>query len=136
MTVPVLSNELFEQLASLRLSGNVRELENLLHRAVALSDGESLHVDFAPTQAATLEEDCGVMAPMVMEPAQTPQSQDLQAYLDQLERDVLVRALQEHHFNRTAAAASLRLNLRQIRYRMARLNIQAPKGDDGATDSE
>ena len=76
------------------------------------------------------------MAPMVMEPAQTPQSQDLQAYLDQLERDVLVRALQEHHFNRTAAAASLRLNLRQIRYRMARLNIQAPKGDDGATDSE
>jgi two-component system response regulator PilR (NtrC family) len=136
LPVPVLSSELIEQLGTLRLSGNVRELENLLHRAVALSDGESLHVDFAPTQAVAFDEMLEAATASKQVPAETPQSQDLQGYLDRLERDVLIRVLQEHHFNRTAAAASVGLNLRQIRYRMARLNIQAPKGDDGAADSE
>jgi two-component system response regulator PilR (NtrC family) len=54
---------------------------------------------------------------------------DLQAYLDQQEREILVRALQETGFNRTAAAQRLGLSLRQIRYRIARLAIAAP-GDD------
>jgi two-component system response regulator PilR (NtrC family) len=48
---------------------------------------------------------------------------DLVAYLDQVERDILVRALEEHRFNRTAAGASLGLSLRQMRYRMARLGV-------------
>ena len=138
MPVPVLSAELIDELGGLRLAGNVRELENLLHRAVALSDGASLHMDFAPTQAASLGElsrpaPAPAAAPA---PAQAPAARDLQAYLDGLEREVLLHALQEHHFNRTAAAASVGLNLRQIRYRMARLNIQSPKDDDGAADAE
>ena len=65
---------------------------------------------------------------------QSPLSSDLQSWLDEQERIVLVRALQETGFNRTAAAAHLGLNLRQIRYRMARLNINPPgsggEGDD------
>ncbi|VUZ23585.1 Uncharacterised protein, partial [uncultured Comamonas sp.] len=48
---------------------------------------------------------------------------DLQAWLDAQERRILVAALQAHGFNRTAAAASLGLNLRQMRYRIERLNI-------------
>ena len=43
---------------------------------------------------------------------------------------MLLKTLQETGFNRTAAAARLGLNLRQMRYRMARLNIAAPSGDD------
>ena len=65
---------------------------------------------------------------------QSPLPSDLQSWLDEQERIVLVRALQETGFNRTAAAARLGLNLRQIRYRMARLNINPPgsggEGDD------
>lgn len=49
---------------------------------------------------------------------------DLAAYLDDVERDILVRALAEHRYNRTAAGASLGLSLRQMRYRMARLGVQ------------
>ena len=64
----------------------------------------------------------------------SPLPADLQSWLDEQERIVLVRALQETGFNRTAAAARLGLNLRQIRYRMARLNINPPgssgEGDD------
>jgi two-component system response regulator PilR (NtrC family) len=51
---------------------------------------------------------------------------DLQAWLDALERDILVRALQEFGFNRTAAANRLGISLRQIRYRMERLQIADP----------
>ena len=55
--------------------------------------------------------------------APPPLPSDLVAYLDAVERDILVRALERHRFNRTAAGASLGLSLRQMRYRMARLGI-------------
>jgi two-component system response regulator PilR (NtrC family) len=51
---------------------------------------------------------------------------DLQVWLDQQERTIIARALQDTGFNRTAAAARLGLNLRQMRYRMSRLGIAAP----------
>ncbi|MBU6501277.1 MAG: sigma-54 dependent transcriptional regulator [Burkholderiales bacterium] len=120
MPVPALSSTLLAQLAAHPLSGNVRELENLLHRAVALSDGSELQVDLVPGQAA-------VGAPAA--------PGDLQSYLDQQEREVLVKTLTETGFNRTAAAARLGLNLRQIRYRIARLNITTPFGDDTHDDA-
>jgi two-component system response regulator PilR (NtrC family) len=50
---------------------------------------------------------------------------DLQAYLDDVERDILVRALERYRYNRTAAGASMGLSLRQMRYRMARLGVTA-----------
>jgi two-component system response regulator PilR (NtrC family) len=126
MPLPVLSPSVVQQLCEHPLGGNVRELENLLHRAVALSDGEELQVDFAPTQAPP-----GKEAPSP--PAQSMPS-DLQTYLDQQEREILVKALQESGFNRTAAAQRLGLSLRQIRYRIARLAIAAPGGDEPNDD--
>ena len=56
---------------------------------------------------------------------------NLESWLDAQERAVLVRALGETGFNRTAAAARLGLNLRQMRYRMMRLGITAPSDDAG-----
>ena len=50
------------------------------------------------------------------------------AYLDDVERDILERALERHRYNRTAAGASLGLSLRQMRYRMARLGVGAAEG--------
>jgi two-component system response regulator PilR (NtrC family) len=113
-------------------AGNVRELENLLHRALALCNGheialpdltgDPLDTPQAPTQAApapTPDTDTGLPA-------------DLQRHLDDQERDILVRALHETRGNRTAAAARLGLNLRQMRYRIARLGIAV----GGAPDTE
>ena len=139
MPVPVLSASVLAQLCAHPLSGNVRELENLLHRAVALSDGEELQVDFAPTQsavplplpaAAMSEPEPAALAAARTAPPPHVMPGDLQAYLDQQEREILVKALQESGFNRTAAAQRLGLSLRQIRYRIARLAIAAPGGDD------
>jgi two-component system response regulator PilR (NtrC family) len=127
--------------AQLRLTqhsfaGNVRELENLLHRALALCSSEvidsidlglpddvDLVLSGVALQAATdLHEQAGSVLPG-----------DLAAHLDDVERRVLVAALERHRNNRTAAGASLGLTLRQIRYRMARLGIQ-PGNDPSAGD--
>ena len=110
--MPEVSAAVLEQLNSHPLSGNVRELENILHRALALGEGSSLHFD-APTRDF-------VAVP-----------ENLQTFLDQQERGILTKVLQETGFNRTAAAAKLGLSLRQIRYRIARLNILTPGHDDG-----
>ena len=141
MPIPALSAEVLQRLSQHPLHGNVRELENLLHRAVALSDGDVLHIDVSspaaqlepagtpPATATPAPAEPQQPAPPAARPAAAVPS-DLQSYLDQQEREILVRALQESGFNRTAAAARLGLSLRQIRYRIARLGIATPGGDD------
>lgn len=147
MPVPTLSAQVLQRLAEHPLHGNVRELENLLHRAVALSDGDVLHLDLmggAGTAVPSESQQTGpaplaepvpaaAAAPVSIHP-RTPSAvpRDLQSYLDEQERQILVRALQETGFNRTAAAARLGLSLRQIRYRIARLGITTPHGDDAS----
>jgi two-component system response regulator PilR (NtrC family) len=127
MTPPQLSPRVLEQLQAHPLPGNVRELENLLHRALALSDGTQLQVDFAPT---TTTAPLAASEPVAAAAAPATVPKDLQAYLDQQEREILVKTLRETNYNRTAAAQRLGLSLRQIRYRIARLAIATPGNED------
>jgi two-component system response regulator PilR (NtrC family) len=92
--------------------GNVRELENILERALALSAGGEL-------EAADLR-----LAPAAEE--QEPShdgGEPLPEYLDALERKAILEALGKTGFNRTAAAKLLGITFRQLRYRMQRLGI-------------
>ncbi|HJV69391.1 sigma-54 dependent transcriptional regulator [Ideonella sp.] len=120
--------------------GNVRELENLLHRALALSPGDVLDADDLGLPDAVLQDNGGDTEPgaLAREPPPTaalgenPLPHDLARHLDEVERAILVRALEQHGFNRTAAGARLGLSLRQMRYRMARLGItEGGEGGDG-----
>ena len=133
MPVPTLSDSVLTQLALDPLTGNVRELENLLHRALALSEDNSLQIDLAVRDAHP-----AAPAPKARnQRASDPQSaipSDLQGHLDQQERRILIQALNETGFNRTAAAARLGLSLRQMRYRIARLNIDTPHGSEPPED--
>ncbi|RFO95331.1 sigma-54-dependent Fis family transcriptional regulator [Rhodoferax lacus] len=128
------------RLAGLSLQGNVRELENILHRALALSDGETLELSDPTHESGSASMPLSGHVPLgagtpssdtVSTPRQ-PLPGDLQGYLDEKERQILVRALRETGFNRTLAAKLLGLTLRQIRYRIARLKIDAPdmQGDE------
>ena len=72
---------------------------------------------------------------MLFRSIEEPLPHDLAAYLDNVEREILVRALELHRFNRTAAGAGLGLSLRQMRYRMARLNVNVG-GDAGGSERE
>jgi two-component system response regulator PilR (NtrC family) len=131
LPVPSISPIFYDELAVHPLQGNVRELENLLHRAIALSDGEPLTgevlEDCLPGSAATTRGSLAIAGASTSANGQL----DLQAYLDNQERDILVKILQETGFNRTAAAQRLGLTLRQIRYRMQRLGITTPGGEEG-----
>jgi len=143
---PRLTRDALVHLERYSFPGNVRELENLLHRAVALSGGETIDVydlglpetvftDSAAQELELITENTRIdihraaqeLVPMV--PIEEPLPDDLERHLDQVERDILVRALERHRFNRTAAGASLGLSLRQMRYRMARLGVNV--GGDG-----
>ncbi len=129
---PTLAPGAMVALAAYGFAGNVRELENMLHRAVALSGQDvisagDLGLDeaavAAPHVAPALHAaaDQGLSAP-------APLPADLQAHLDDVERAILERALDVYRYNRTAAGASLGLTLRQMRYRMARLGVQVADG--------
>ncbi|HEY6132340.1 MAG TPA: sigma-54 dependent transcriptional regulator [Rubrivivax sp.] len=142
---PVMSGGALEHLSHYGFPGNVRELENLLHRALALSGGETIErADLSLPEAGAAE--APVAAPPVAPtrpqptneavppaPVQVALPKDLETYLDDVERDILERALERHRYNRTAAGASLGLSLRQMRYRMARLGVMAADsfGDRG-----
>lgn len=133
--VPTLSASVLDQLARDPLLGNVRELENLLHRAVALSDEDELQIEPSGHQAPLPEPRFTSTESAPLNDDQITIPSDLQSHLDNQERDILIQALRETGFNRTAAAARLGLSLRQMRYRIARLNIDTPNNSEAADEA-
>jgi two-component system response regulator PilR (NtrC family) len=115
-------------------TGNIRELENMLHRAVALATGTQITAADLGLVAAPVGDEITLPSTDLFgattafgaadEQDEVDLPHDLVAHLDAVERGVLVRALEAYRFNRTAAGARLGLSLRQMRYRMARLGIQ------------
>ena len=122
--VPRLSKEAMQSLQKYDFPGNVRELENILERALALSSSLELSSEDLALHRIGLEEE---QSPEAQEPAKTPggaPETPLPSYLDQVERDAILAALAKTGFNRTAAARLLGITFRQLRYRMQRLGVK------------
>ena len=145
MPALALTDNALQAITAHPLTGNVRELENLLHRAVALSDGDELNVDWpqrpsnlqtvAQSASTSTPNSLGTPLPIVSLDGSEQLPSDLQAWMDQQERDILIRALRETGFNRTATAAKLGISLRQMRYRIARLHIATPNDHEPSDDN-
>jgi two-component system response regulator PilR (NtrC family) len=120
---PVIEPDVLQHLASLPLAGNVRELENLLHRAVALGDGVKLQFEM-PQRVP------GIPLPVSKPSEAISIPGDLHLYLDELERSILNRAIALSSMNGEVAAAQLGLSIRQLDYRLKRLGMQTFEQDD------
>ncbi|MFH1605509.1 MAG: sigma-54 dependent transcriptional regulator [Pseudomonadota bacterium] len=115
-STPRLSKQAQAQLAGHDFPGNVRELENILERAVALCGGEEIEPD-----------DLRLTPPRQAEESAPGGKWPLQDYLDRIEREAILEALSQTRFNRTAAAKVLGITFRALRYRMERLGINEPR---------
>jgi two-component system, NtrC family, response regulator PilR len=112
-----LSDGALEDLMHYDFPGNIRELENVLERATALSSGREIGVEDLMLKPAIAEE-LGARAGDGALGAPLPE------YLDRMEREAILDALARTQFNRTAAAKLLGITFRTLRYRMQRLGIR------------
>ena len=109
---PELSAGARARLAGYRFPGNVRELENILERAIALS-GDEIAADDIHIHHGEPAADSPVL----------PGSAPLGDRLELVERETIVKALEENRYNKTVTAKKLGLTLRALRYRMQKLGI-------------
>ncbi|MGE5649191.1 MAG: sigma-54-dependent transcriptional regulator [Bacillota bacterium] len=146
----VLTPQALAALRSYSFPGNVRELENILERALAFANDGTIEVAdlalkaVAPAPQIPLaqpvpqlpQEEASVASPaqQAVSPAPQTRTEDddgelphsLPDHLDNVEREIIRRALEKTHFNRTQAAELLGISFRQLRYRMQRLSIHEP----------
>ncbi|MCZ1179917.1 sigma-54-dependent transcriptional regulator [Acinetobacter pittii] len=115
--------------------GNVRELRNMIERAITLSDDESIDL----THLAPPLRGSSVSPQIVTKQLnQTPTVQThpkfpmegLERYLENIEKDILLNALNMTHWNRTLAAKKLGMTFRSLRYRLKKFGLDTEMGEE------
>jgi two-component system response regulator PilR (NtrC family) len=110
---PALTEDAIEALTHYPFPGNVRELENILERALALAGGKAitasdLQLREAPVNAAAAAAGGGPLGEQ----------------LEDIEREAIIKALEQTRYNKTAAAKLLGMSFRALRYRIKKLGIE------------
>jgi two-component system response regulator PilR (NtrC family) len=115
ITPPILGKDALAALEAYAFPGNVRELENILERAITLSTSGEVtagDIQLRPTPGGSAA-------------AVTPLNAGaLGDHLEDIERDAIVKALEQTRFNKTAAAKVLGMSFRALRYRIKKLGIE------------
>ncbi len=113
MQKPTINTDAITALQNYHFPGNVRELENILERAIALSDDNCISIQDLQLKQTTNNK-------TTVPKTATTTSMDLAGQ----ERQSIMQALEQTRWNKTAAAKLLGLSLRQLRYRLQKLNIE------------
>ena len=130
-----LTDGALSQLMSQKFPGNIRELENILARASALTETGHIDIDDLDQQQDVSTADYAVpeapATPNQLEGESTAPitlleevNGDLETYLASKERQILTEALTAHRWNRTSAARSLGISFRSLRYRLKKLGLE------------
>ncbi|MGN2409557.1 sigma-54-dependent transcriptional regulator [Pseudomonas syringae] len=110
-----LDAQALDTLKNYRFPGNVRELENMLERAYTLCENDEIHAsDLRLAESARPQENDGPNLADI---------DNLEDYLEGIERKLILQALEETRWNRTAAAQRLSLSFRSMRYRLKKLGL-------------
>jgi two-component system response regulator PilR (NtrC family) len=121
ITSPLLGKDALSALEAYTFPGNVRELENVLERAITLTTNGEIRVgdiQLRPSPVAmtsTWTTEGG---------ANAPTSGALGDHLEDIERDAILKALEQTRYNKTAAAKVLGMSFRALRYRIKKLGIE------------
>ena len=118
ITPPILGKDALAALESYAFPGNVRELENILERAITLStSGEICAGDIqlrpSPAGPGATSRRAGASS-----------GGALGDHLEEIERDAILKALEQTRYNKTAAAKVLGMSFRALRYRIKKLGIE------------
>ncbi|VAX08501.1 Type IV fimbriae expression regulatory protein PilR, partial [hydrothermal vent metagenome] len=100
-----------EQISNYRFPGNVRELENTLERAVTLCEGNLITLEDLQLPEGSPEDET------------VDTGKPLEDYLGDIEKQAIIKALEETRWNRTAAAKKLGITFRALRYRLSKLGL-------------
>jgi two-component system response regulator PilR (NtrC family) len=111
--------------------GNVREVRNIIERAITLSDDERIdlqHLQSAPLRYPTaavpaVTEDQHTLRSDILISSKKLPDEGLELYLENIEKDILLNALNLTHWNRTLAAKKLGMSFRSLRYRLKKFGL-------------
>ncbi len=108
--------ETLSALSNYNFPGNVRELENILERAMALCEADEITIDDLdlPIQQSNV---------LSVPANQSSDSVSLESYMDEVEKQAIVNALEKTRWNKTAAAKELGITFRALRYRLKKLGL-------------
>ena len=122
-----LENSAVNALNNYTFPGNVRELENILERALALSEGDSITADDLQFVSATIRDSASAQDGNSERSNKAYESHDaygdLEGYLEDIEREMISRALEQCRWNKTETAKMLGISFRSLRYRQKKLGL-------------
>jgi two-component system response regulator PilR (NtrC family) len=108
-----------EALLAYHFPGNVRELENILERAGTLCTRNTIDADDLQLRPRTPATESNNKVP-----SEVAVGEHLGDALEDIERDAIMKALEQTRFNKTKAAALLGMSFRSLRYRIKKLGLE------------
>jgi two-component system, NtrC family, response regulator PilR len=123
VTRPQISDEAMDKLLSYSYPGNVRELENILERAVTLCSNDRIEPEDIQLKPGQLLTDLPEMAGRDIAIGEGG-ADGLEGQLEHIQREAIIRALEQTRYNKTRAAELLGMTFRQLRYRVKKLGIE------------